>query len=172
MIHFERGGDLFTLRVAAVGLHRGRVLLHRSLGDVFWVLPGGRVELRESAAVTVRREMAEELEVDVRVERLLWVLESFFPHDGRDFHEVGLYFLVSLPEGWAHLDEAGSFEGREGEQVIEFRWHALEALGDLDLRPRFLAAGLPSLPPAPVHLVEVDPALRGRVRVGDTPHAG
>jgi 8-oxo-dGTP pyrophosphatase MutT (NUDIX family) len=55
MIQFERGEDLFSLRVAGIALHRGRVLLHRAVDDDFWCLPGGRAEFRECASATARR---------------------------------------------------------------------------------------------------------------------
>jgi 8-oxo-dGTP pyrophosphatase MutT (NUDIX family) len=126
MIQLERGVDLFSLRVAGVALRGGQVLIHRSVDDDFWCLPGGRAEFGECASATLHREILEELGVEVEVERLLFVLENFFPHDERHFHELGLYFLMRLPHDWAHLDATGSFEGSEGGVPVEFRWHPLD----------------------------------------------
>ena len=100
MLVFDRGDQRFCYRAAAVILDRGRVLLQEdTLATPFWVLPGGRMEHGESGWECIAREMREELEEDVSVERLLWFVENFFEHQGMKWHEVGLYFLVSLAEG-------------------------------------------------------------------------
>jgi 8-oxo-dGTP pyrophosphatase MutT (NUDIX family) len=159
MIQLERGVDLFSLRVAGVALRRRRVLIHRSVDDDFWCLPGGRAEFGESASATLCREIQEELGVDVEVERLLFVVENFFPHDARNFHELGLYFQMRPPEDWEHLDAAGAFQGHEGGVPVEFRWHPLDRLDEIVLYPRFLRSELLALPDAPRHVVEVEEAL-------------
>jgi ADP-ribose pyrophosphatase YjhB (NUDIX family) len=163
MIQFEHGEDLFSLRVAGIALHRGRVLLHKSVDDEFWALPGGRAEFRETASATLRREMAEELGIEVEVDRLLFVGENFFPHDERHFHELGLYFLMHLPGDWEQLDATGSFEGREGDAIVEFRWYPLDRLDEIVLYPRFLRTDLAALPDATTHVVEVEAELADRV---------
>jgi ADP-ribose pyrophosphatase YjhB (NUDIX family) len=163
MIQFDRGEDRFSLRVAGVALHRGRVLLHKSVDDDFWCLPGGRAELRETASATLRREMLEELDVQVQIERLLFVVENFFPHDECRYHELGLYFRVQLPGDWKHLDATASFEGQEGDSVVEFRWFPLEGLDEVVLYPEFLRTDLAALPRVTTHIVEVDSALADRV---------
>ena len=72
MITFDGGPARFNFRVVGVALdrERGRALLHRAEHDDFWSLPGGRAELLEPAEATLRREMREELGVEVAVERL------------------------------------------------------------------------------------------------------
>ncbi|WP_348753724.1 NUDIX domain-containing protein, partial [uncultured Aquincola sp.] len=67
MISFSNSDWRFNLRAAAVVRHADFVLLHRLAGDAFWALPGGRVEMGETAEAAVRREMREELGTDVDV---------------------------------------------------------------------------------------------------------
>src|SRR5258708_28329887 len=50
MITFKCGGFNFSYRVAAVVTNGRRVLLHKAEDWMFWVLPGGRCELYETAA--------------------------------------------------------------------------------------------------------------------------
>jgi 8-oxo-dGTP pyrophosphatase MutT (NUDIX family) len=45
----------------------GRVLLVRRTDDGYWELPGGRIELGESASAAVVREVAEEADVTIKV---------------------------------------------------------------------------------------------------------
>src|SRR6266542_6494762 len=84
MLVFDRGEQRFCYRVAAVIIDRGRVLIQLveegpdTSETPFYCLPGGRVEHGETALEGIDREMREELEEDVRVERLLWFIENFF----------------------------------------------------------------------------------------------
>ena len=143
------GGDQrFCYRAAAVILDRGRVLLQEdTLAEPFWVLPGGRMEHGESGWECIAREMREELEEDVAVERLLWFVENFFEHQGMKWHEVGLYFLVSLAEGSRFLG-GGPHWGVETEIDLTFRleWHDVEKLDGVRLLPSFLRERLRRLP--------------------------
>ena len=52
----------------------------------------------EDAEKALAREMQEELGVDVCVDRLLWVVENFFNYQDNPYHELGLYFLMSIPK--------------------------------------------------------------------------
>jgi hypothetical protein len=99
MITFDRGNVRFTYRVAGVAIRDGKVLAQKSVEGSYCFLPGGRAELRETAGETLRREMQEELHVDVAVGRLLWVVENFFELGGKAFHELGLYFSMTFPGG-------------------------------------------------------------------------
>jgi ADP-ribose pyrophosphatase YjhB (NUDIX family) len=160
MISFEEHGMRFNYRAVAIVLHQDRVLVHRVEDEDFWSLPGGRVELCEAAAAAVRREMHEELGVDVTVERLIWLAETFFEHGDERHHELGLYFLVSLaPEApIAALREP--FFGDEGGLRLIFEWAPLsdlEALA-LPLYPIFLRQGLRALPATVTHIVHYETA--------------
>jgi 8-oxo-dGTP pyrophosphatase MutT (NUDIX family) len=42
-------------------------LIHQAVGDSFWSLPGGRVDMGESSVQTIVREMREELSVLAQV---------------------------------------------------------------------------------------------------------
>ena len=44
---------------------------------------------------TIGREMKEELGIDIEVERLLWIGESFFSIEGVKFHELCFYYLIN-----------------------------------------------------------------------------
>jgi len=148
MISFIVGGHKFQLRAAAVIIHEGCALLHRTEFDPFWTLPGGRVEPGEDAAATVVREMQEELGQDVACERLLYVAENFFDYQGMRNHEVGLYFQAHFTPGSVLLAKDQLHFGNEGKQRLEFAWFPLAELHQVDLKPSFLTVALaqPGLP--------------------------
>jgi ADP-ribose pyrophosphatase YjhB (NUDIX family) len=157
---FDRGETRFCYRVAAVILDRGRVLLQAveagpTFETPFYCLPGGRVEHGETAEACLRREMHEELEDDVEVGRLLWVIENFFQHEGMNWHEIGLYFLASLAADARLLTEPGPHYGVEPEAGIKFRleWHDVTQLDGIRLLPSFLRRALVELPERVEHVV-------------------
>ncbi|MEW6339420.1 MAG: NUDIX domain-containing protein [Pseudomonadota bacterium] len=157
MISFDAGTHRFNLRAAAVVLHGDHVLLHQCDGDDYWSLPGGRVEPGEVAAQTVVREMAEEVGASVVVERMLWIVENFFCHDGRQNHEVGMYFAATLAPGSPLLDLSRQHRGVEQSRGLTFAWFRRDGLRDLDVRPRFLGQQLMDEPTGLKHIVQHNP---------------
>lgn len=157
MISFDEGPYRFNYRIVGIAMHGDRVLLHRAPEELFWTFPGGRAELGEPAEATLRREMREELRAEIEVVRLLWLVENFFPYDGRRYHEIALYFLMRFPPSHPHLARTGPFHDAEGERLI-FQWFPLQtdALTALPLLPSFLPAALQELPDSVRHVVHWD----------------
>ena len=156
MLTFRHTQGWFTHRTVAVAIHDGRVLLHRSDADKFWAMPGGRVEFGESAADALVRELHEEISVNVQVERLLWVVENYFQHNGARHHELGMYFLITLPAQWSHLHDDAPFDGFEQTVRLIYQWFPLASLPDTPLYPAFLRSALQALPDHTVHIVHRD----------------
>jgi 8-oxo-dGTP pyrophosphatase MutT (NUDIX family) len=157
MIAFERNGLQFDFRVAAIAIYRDHVLLLRVEQYDFWFLPGGHVEMGEHADAALLREMREETGLDVRIDRLVWVVEDLYTLESRRHHELGFYYLVTPPPGAAQLDLSKEFYGMEetGTQLI-FRWHRLDALANLNVQPSFLKTGLTALPTSITHFIQED----------------
>lgn len=157
MISFDRGGSRFIHRVAGMAFAGDRVLLHRAETDDFLALPGGRVEMLETAQESLVREMQEELNVGVAVDRLVWVVENFFEYEERRCHELAFYYVMYLPAGCYLLTEPGPFTATEENGVrLFFHWQPLAGLADASLYPTFLREGLLSLPPTLEHIVHRD----------------
>ena len=79
-----------------------------------WSIPGGMLELSESIAEGVRRELAEETGLDVRVGDLIEAFERIVPgEDGRTrYHFVILDYLCEMVSG----------EARAGSDVTDVAW--------------------------------------------------
>lgn len=155
MIAFARGNTRFNFRVVACALHEGRVLMHRAEQDDFWALPGGRGELLEPSVETLRREMREELGVEVQVERLVWIVENFYGNADARFHEIALYYLISFPPGSPLYAQEEFFGDEEGLRLI-FRWQSIDTLEQVRFYPSFLRAAMKSIPSGVEHVVHTD----------------
>ncbi len=154
MISFEVGGFIFNYRVAAVCRRAGHVLLVQQEGMDFWFLPGGRCEAGESSRDALRRELREELSVNVRVEGLLWVVENFFELGDRSFHELSLYYECFLPDNFHRVDLDTCYPWTEvnGTSFV-FKWFPIWELSDVNLLPAFLKQGLQRSPEHVQHLI-------------------
>lgn len=166
MIAYTEGTCRFQVRAAALVRHAGHLLVHQAEGEDFWTLPGGRVEVGETAEATVVRELEEELGVAVVPRGLRFVAEHFFDYDGHRYHELGLYVNAALPDASPLADPAATFVVREQSLVLTFRWVPLIALADTVLYPVFLRTALSAPGTALQHVVEVLP---GSVVSGSAP---
>jgi 8-oxo-dGTP pyrophosphatase MutT (NUDIX family) len=146
--------ERFNPRASGIVLQAGRVLLSRSEADVFWALPGGRIELGEASDRALLREISEELGLQACVGRLVWVVENRFVYEGRRLHEIGFYYLVDLPK-----ERNGLQDGEFGavEPHLRFRWFDLKEVTAIDVRPAFLRERLATLPNEIEHLQVGDP---------------
>ncbi len=170
MVSVDIGNTRFNCRAVAVILDRAeqRVLIHRAEIDDFWALPGGRLEIGETSAEALVREMREELGVEVQVERLLWVSEEFFEYVNIQWHGIAFYYLARLPSDCPFYDQdvwSGSEDFVEDIFVPEhlraevnhleliFQWYNRYHLHDLNLYPRFLQDHLRNLPASPEHII-------------------
>ena len=156
MITFDKDNIKFTYRIVGVIIHDGHVLLQHAEQEGFYFLTGGRAELREAASETIKREMREELGIDVQVERLLWVIENFFEFAGTLMHELGLYFLLSVPPDAYILNTTQRIVRTEAGGELVFQWYPIDQLAAAPLYPTFLQEALKELPEATQHIVHRD----------------
>ena len=137
----------FNYRVAGVVRHKDRLLVMKEEQTPHWYLPGGRVNLNESAEAALRREFQEELGLPVTLQRPLWLAESFFVLEGKNekFHELCLYYLADLP--YADLPQADAWTQKDsdGNEHI-FRWLTPEEVRGEKLYPVCLKETFPNLP--------------------------
>lgn len=111
------------------------------LNVAFYYLPGGHIELNESAEAAVLREIYEETGFDSYIERFLGVLEHSWSFPGDEVcchtHEINLIFKVNLKE----VD--GLIPISQKEEHVAFHWVPLKEICDIDFRPESLKNILP-----------------------------
>ena len=95
---FHQENQVFNYRVCAVILSQGTILAMKDERSPYFYLPGGRVEMGETAQHAVIREVEEELGITPKILRPLWLNQAFFQEDvdHRSYHELCLYFLMDI----------------------------------------------------------------------------
>ena len=114
---------------------------------LIFYLPGGRVELGETAEHAVVREVQEELCVTTKVIRPLWLNQAFFTEDvdKLNYHELCLYFLMDISETDI-LSRGNKFSLQEGNHTHDFEWLEFERLEKEYFYPLFLKKEIFHLP--------------------------
>ncbi|QJY49047.1 NUDIX domain-containing protein [Pseudonocardia broussonetiae] len=109
----------------------GRVLLVRRADNGHWELPGGRVDLGESAPTAAEREVAEESGVTVKVTRLAGLYTDpghiiVYPESGEARQQFAVCFHALPVDGELHPD---------GHETCEAAWVPVDRLDALVMHP-------------------------------------
>ena len=107
--------------VAAVILRDGRIFAtQRGYGDFkdMWEFPGGKMERGENREDALKREIREELEADISVDRFIETIEYDYPK----FHLVLHCFLCSLKTKKVHLTEHESSRWLSADELDSVDW--------------------------------------------------
>ena len=136
----------FNFRVAAVMVQHGKLLVMQDTESPYWYLPGGRVQLHEGAEDALLREMREELGIQPKSLKPLWLVQNFYREDvnREQYHELGLYVLADV--SGTEIAGKEEFVTREEGQVNTFRWVEFDRLKDMYLYPLFIKEKIFQLP--------------------------
>ena len=111
-----------TIEVVAAIIHQGGKILatQRGYGDYkgWWEFPGGKMEPGETQEQAIRREIAEELNVQIHVERKVCTVEYDYPQ----FHLTMHCFWCSMAGGELVLREHESAQWLERTQWDAVEW--------------------------------------------------
>lgn len=155
MINFEKDNGIFNFRVAGIMINKGRVLIHRLAKDDFYAFPGGRVEMFETTEETLVREIQEELGIDVRIDRLVWICENFFVYEEKKYHELCFYYLIeNLDE--ALFEKGDKFVVFEGTKEYEFKWVNVKTVENEVLYPETIRDRLNNIPETMESIIDID----------------
>lgn len=146
-ITFKTEQGRFNYRVCGIITHNNKILAMHDERSPYYYLPGGRVQLGETAEAAVVREIREELEIDANIVRPLWFNQGFFTEDvsGEQFHEICVYFLMDI----SHTDllsRGEQFVLNENNQSHTFEWLEFDRLKNEYFYPIFLKEKIWNLP--------------------------
>ena len=144
---FKTDDGIFNYRVCAVILHNGSILATKDQNSPYFYLPGGRVKLHEPAEKAIGREVREELDIEPKIVRSLWLNQGFFTEDvtGARFHELCLYYLVDISETDL-LSRGERFTMMESGCTYYYEWIPLSRLETEYLYPLFIKKKIFNLP--------------------------
>ncbi len=111
---------------AVITNEKGQILITRRLPHShlagLWEFPGGKIDSGESPEQALKRELKEELNVDVKVKQLLW--QQSFNYSDR--HINILFFECQLLTNPEHIKAL---------EVADFKWIFLDQFDAFDFPP-------------------------------------
>ena len=140
-VRIDSNEGKFKFRVCGILKVNEKYLTVKIQNNDFYCLPGGHVELGEDTDSAVLREMKEELGCDVKIVRLVSIIQNFFKtKEGKMFHELGYYYMVepkNVEE--VNLNDYTITENDKGKMIqLEFKWFTLEELQEARFLPEVL----------------------------------
>ncbi len=115
------------VRLGVILIHDQKILLVRQNNRPFWVFPGGTLELEEGLEECAIREIQEEINLTVSIEKVLYMADFLQPGvDGTVKHTIDVFMLARYESGTPmmtvdeNLNEMGFFT------LEEFRAMAVE----------------------------------------------
>ena len=122
---------LLAAAFAIVRNDSGEVLLVLRADDGNWELPGGRIEVGESAASAAEREVAEEAGVTIRVTGLAGVYSA--PHHVLAYSGDGVYQQIAICFHARPLHSDAAHPDRR--ETVEARWFDPAVTTSLTMHP-------------------------------------
>ena len=146
-ITFKVDNEKFNYRVCAVIISDNKILAMHDERSPYFYLPGGRVEMGETAENAVIREVREEIGITAKIVRPLWLNQAFFKEDvdNLDYHELCIYFLMDISDTDL-LSKGEKFTLKERHHTHDFEWLEFERLKDEYFYPLFLKKDIFNLP--------------------------
>lgn len=146
-VSFKFENEKFNYRVCAMMISDGKILAMRDERSPYYYLPGGRVEMGETAEEAVIREVQEEIGITPEIVRPLWLNQAFFTEDvdGLNYHELCIYFLMDIT-GTDLLSKGDRFLSEEGSRTHTFEWLGFDRLKEEYFYPLFLKKEIFNIP--------------------------
>lgn len=107
-----------TLASGPVIINGGKVLLVKHGDDTFWKFPGGTARDSESLRETAKREVKEELGIDISLSKDPYVISFSKTVEGKNERVILFHYLATIVLG----------EVNSGRDVREWAWHNIDNL--------------------------------------------
>ena len=147
-ISYTTGTDKFNYRVASVIISNEKILVMKDERSPYFYLPGGRVQMGETAEHAILRELDEELHIkNPEIVRPLWLVQNYFTEDvdKLNYHEICIYFLMDISKTDL-LNKGDRFTLYEGRHIHNFEWLSFDDLQTSYFYPGFLKKEIYNLP--------------------------
>lgn len=127
----------FKLRVSAILIKNGKILVHEGKKFKGFCFPGGHVELGETTSEAIKREMREELNVEVNIVDIFCINENIYTNNVNVVsQEINYYYKVELLFDVLPDEPFEIIEIDKGtEKKHKFHWIPITELVESNLQP-------------------------------------
>lgn len=134
-INFKRGNKCFNLRVASVINKDDKILLTKD--DKLYTLPGGRVFFGETTENALKRSILNELNMKIKIIKLLSINENFFDYGNDNYHELLFVYLCELDDE-RNYDDVIVYK----DEFKSYHFIPIKDVLNLNFKPEFLLSDI------------------------------
>ena len=116
-----------SVRVAAIIIENNELLMicHKKHNKEYYLLPGGRVEYMESLDIALKRELKEELNIDINVKDIAIVSDSI--NEMGDRHIINICFMCDYI--------SGDYKIGDDDVLFKYKFMNCSELESLEIHP-------------------------------------
>jgi ADP-ribose pyrophosphatase YjhB (NUDIX family) len=116
-----------SVRVAAIIIENNKLLMicHKKNNHEYYLLPGGKVEYMESLDVALKRELKEELNININVKDIAIVSDSIDEKGTR--HTINICFMCDYV--------SGDYKIGDEDILLKYKFTSCEDLESLEIHP-------------------------------------
>lgn len=122
-----------NVRTTGVFINNGKILVHESIKNGHYALPGGRVKVKEDSITALKREVLEELNLEIENTPFIGAVENFFTAFETKYHEY--MWMIKGDFKDKSIYEKDTIIGHEEEKNLIFKWIDIDKLKEVDFRP-------------------------------------
>jgi len=126
-----------NIRAAGIMIHNQKVLVHRNVNNDHYALIGGRVEIGEDSATTVKREIFEEIGKAIEITGYIATIENFFEMKGSKYHEIMFVHKIEFLNPEDKKIEY-TLKNREGKEYLQYEWIDINKIDDYPIVPKIM----------------------------------
>lgn len=146
----------FKVRVSGIVIINNK-LLTTKYGEESYCLPGGYVEIGENTEQGVIRELFEELQIKVKIDSLVGIIENFYTNFRNvKTHGIDFFYKVS-PKDISEINQ-NDYEFIENDKggIIHhsFKWLDINTLEKYDLKPNVIIEKIKNQDFSLIHNIE------------------
>lgn len=132
-ITWETTNHTFNCRVASLIIKDDTILLEQRPNLSYLSLPGGRLKINESTEEALIREIKEETGYDIKVLKLVSVIENFYlnRHTNKPCHELLFIYTAEF----LNLKAYESYLPNHEESEATFIWYPISKLNEANFQP-------------------------------------
>ena len=138
-VKFKEKEYSFHYRVVGVIVKDDKYLVQNIGGKDYYVLPGGHVNIGETSIDAIRREIREEVGIEVEEKdcKLFCYNENIFKRDDKIEHWLEQYYIIStdveLADSWEFVEN-----DIDGIKTLKYNFIESDKINEIDLKPEIL----------------------------------
>lgn len=143
-----------NIRASVIIIHNGKFLAHRNVNSDHYALIGGRVQIGEDSATTVKREILEEMGKEIELTGYVSTIENFFELKGNKYHEIMFVHKAEFVDEEDKKIE-DTIKNIEGHDYLQYEWIDINKIDEYNVVPKEIKGILKEMK-FPVHKINND----------------